>query len=293
MDNNEQPRYSEAGLSARDLFFNVGYSAQFFVEDQDKENFYEVLFGKLFPHIDKFKVLPLGGKDAVLRHAAANPGDGLIRQIYVVDKDFDDLHGVMVQDPRIFYTDDYCVEGALIEEDALVKFAVEESPTIRRAEIQQRIDFQVVMVKWLKQLDRLFRAFYLVQKYKVPMKNCDLSIYSFTVKDEPWKLDDSKINGYELEVSKAFVEFGVIDDTTLYRDLRKGAFGSARIGRKHISGKCLQDLFQALLRHKKLLRGSVRRESLSIRLVGSSRLYRLHHFRSRVNRYLNTRAPRE
>lgn len=286
MDHNEQPRYSEAGLSARDLFFNVGYSAQFFVEDQDKENFYELLFGKLFTICGKFKVLPLGGKDAVLRHAAANPGNGLIRQIYVVDKDFDDLHEVMAQDPRIFYTDDYCVEGALIEEEALVQFAVEESPTIRRAEIQQRIDFQVVMANWLMRLDRLFRAFYLVQKYKVPMKNCDLSIYSFTVKDEPWKLDDAKIDSYELEVANACVASGVISGTALYRDLSKRAFGSARIGRKHISGKCLQDLFQALLRHKKLLRGSVRRESLSIRLVASSRLHRLRQFRSRVNRYL-------
>lgn len=286
MDHNEQPRYSEDGLSARDLFFTVGYSAQFFVEDQDKENFYEVLFEKLFPTIGKFKVLPLGGKDAVLRHAAANPVDGGIRQIYVVDKDFDDLHERMVQDPRIFYTDDYCVEGALIEEEALVQFAVEESPTIRRTDIQRRLDFQAVMGNWLRRLDKLFRAFYLVQRYEIPLKNCDLSIYSFTVKDEPWKLDDAKIDSYELEVAQACVELGVIDSDALYQGLSKRAFGSARIGRKHISGKCLQDLFQALLRHKKLLRGSVRRESMSIRLVGSSHLYRLRLFRARVNGYL-------
>jgi hypothetical protein len=204
----------------------------------------------------------------------------------VVDKDFDDLHGLMVNDRRIFYTDDYCVESAIIEEEALVQFAMEESPTIRRADIRQRLDFQVVMANWLRRLDRLFRAFYLVQKYEIPKKNCDLSIHSFAVRGKPWELDDAKIDSYELEVAQACVELGVIDNVSFYQGLSKRAFGSARIGRKHISGKCIQDLFQALLRHKKLLHGSVRRESMSIRIVGSAHLYRLRLFRARVNGYL-------
>lgn len=289
MDDNQQPHYSEAGLSARDLFFVAGYSVQFFVEDQDKENFYEALFAKLFKSIGSFKVLPLGGKDAVLQHAASNSGSGRIKQIYVVDKDFDDLHGAMVEDPRVFYTDDYCVEGALIEEDALVQFAVEESPTIRRADIKRRLGFQGVTFTWLKQLDRLFRAFYLVQKHEISMRNCDFSIFSFTVKNEPWRLDESKIECYEDQVAKACVELGVIGNSELYQDMAKRAFGSSKVTRRHISGKCLQDLFQALLRHRKLLHGSVRRESMSIRLVAPSSLSRLRFFRARVNRYLKSR----
>ena len=277
------PIYSEAGLSARDIFFRVGFSVHLFVEDEGKENFYEELFSRLLKKVGGLKILPLGGKKAVLQHAESTLKINDIVRLYLLDKDFDDLLGVAVSDERILYTDEYCIESALIEENSIVQFAVEESPSIRRMVVKKKINFTSELKCWLHALDRLHRALYLAKRHDLPMENCGLSVHRFTMKHDHSCLDIEKIVFYEAEVARRLFDVGVIGHPDEYAQLARLAFGSARVSRKYISGKHLQDLFVALLRRRNLLRSSVRTESVSIRLARTSKLTRLSILRRKIN----------
>lgn len=284
------PSYSDTGLSARDIFFTSGYKIHFFVEDITKENLYETIFCRIFKKIGEFKILPLGGKSAVLAHAASATDIVGIRRVYVLDKDFDDLHQITVDDPRIFYLDDYCIEGTLLDETSLVQFAMDESPAFKKSEIVSRLSFDDTLGSWLPKLDRLHRAFFLVQKHSIGIKNCDCSVFEFCNDMQPWLIDDVKVSIYIKGVEAALVEARALSSAKDYSEAERAAFMTGRVLRKHINGKYLQDLFIAFLRHKSLVRGSIRTESVTIRLARSSRLTRLSNFRRKVSCYISTQA---
>lgn len=282
--------YTEAGLSARDIFFAASYDVHFFVEDSDKENLYETIFSRLFKGVGAFKVFPLGGKTAVIQHASTSSHVSSVRRIYVLDKDFDDLHSRKVDDPKIFYLDDYCVETSIIDEESLVQFAVEEAPTVRREEIRSRLNYSGILSNALTSLDALHRAFFLVQKHNIEMRNCNCSVYEFCETGRLWCIDNAKVSAYRLRVARRLVSINVIASEDEFEDLARLAFGTGRVYRSHVNGKYLQDIFVEVLRSAGLVRGAVRRESLTIRLARTSRLSRMRRFRMRVREYLEAEA---
>src|SRR5690606_38695584 len=156
------PDYSAAALAARDIF-SVGFEAVFiYVEDEDQHTLYEFLLSRCVPKGIEFKVFPLAGKRNVLVHATDPTIDtGSNTSIYVLDKDFDDLLGSVIEQPNIIYLDEYCVENAVLCEDALITIACEERPRRPRVDVVTALGYRETMASWLCALDRLHRAFFL------------------------------------------------------------------------------------------------------------------------------------
>lgn len=60
------PTKSDAFLKGIDIFYTQFNDVNFYIEDEDQENFYHSILKKLFPEIRLDKIFPLRGKDNVL-----------------------------------------------------------------------------------------------------------------------------------------------------------------------------------------------------------------------------------
>lgn len=278
------PEYSRDALAVRDVFYGRIAATHFFVEDEEQENLYEILLGRLFPRVRDAKVFPLGGKDAVLEHARTASEIEGVRRLYLLDLDFDDLLGTTVNDDRVFYLDDYCLEGALLDEGALAAFSVDEKPKIRRADVLRAISFKASIEEWAPTLDRLHRAFFLSQRHALGLRNCDHPPESFTARNG-CSFDDRLVERYVSSVADALVASGVIASVAEYEDLSSRAFGRRGFLRSRTNGKFLAKLFVKHLQANGLC-GNVRLESFTIRIARQSTLSRLRGFKRRVNAYL-------
>lgn len=196
------PTRSMEGANALDLFY-VGFNeVNFYFEDQDQENLYEEIIKKLFPELNFFRVFPLHGKPSVITHAKQSKKNNDIKNpIYIVDKDFDDLLGTIINDDRIFYLDRYCIENYLLDEDALIKVLIETYPKEKKDELKKNIDLPSFYAESMGSLRPLFKLFYSVQKLGLGLKNCSLKPEEFTLKGKPWSIDPTKIEKY-LELLK-------------------------------------------------------------------------------------------
>lgn len=198
----ELPTRSMEGATALDLFY-VGFNeVNFYFEDQDQENLYEEIIKNLFPELKYSRVFPLHGKTSVLTHAKQSKTDSNIKNpIYIVDKDFDDLLGTMINDDRIFYLDRYCIENYLLDENALIKVLIETYPKEKIDELKKKIDLPNFYAESMNSLRPLFKLFYTVQKLDLGLKNCSAKPEEFTLKGKPWSIDPKKIEKY-LELLK-------------------------------------------------------------------------------------------
>lgn len=282
------PVYSDSGLAARDIF-SFGFEEIFFyVEDEEQENLYENIFNRCFPKINKFKVFPLKGKSNVLDHAVSfQPQLGAVARIYVLDKDFDDLLETKVIASNIFYLDYYCLENLFIDEYSLVQLAIEERPRRNARELKEAIQFFPTMHGWIPVLDKLHRAFYLAQKFELPLKNCDLPPEFFGEKGNPGNIDQLKIDNYISNVKEALIDKNLIDSDADYEELSRKSFGSGRKFVKHINGKFLMKLWYHRMRACDAA-SNMRIESMTIRLSKMSDLKRLKSFRRKVNAYIDS-----
>jgi Protein of unknown function (DUF4435) len=282
------PRYSELALSVRDIFFDDPKEIHFFVEDENLENFYEVLMSRLFPKISRFKIFPLSGKKNVLVHARmSSQSNSHSTKIYVLDKDFDDLLGTILVLKNVFYLDDYCIESSVIDEASLVKICIEERPRILRNVIKQKISYQHAMDHWLPILDKLHRAFALAQKCELKIPNTDLAPEYFSTSTDLSELSHEKVSSYIASVNDALVVSGEISNELEYQELSRSIFGSSRINRKHINGKFLARLYYHRLKRRNLV-SNINQDSLLMRCASSSDLLRLRSFRKRVNHFLRS-----
>lgn len=185
------------GANALDLFYVEFNEVNFYFEDQDQENLYEEIIKNLFPELKYSRVFPLHGKTSVLTHARQSKTDNNIKNpIYIVDKDFDDLLGVMINDDRIFYLDRYCIENYLLDESALVKVLIETYPKAKKDEIKKKINLPQFYAASMDSLLPLFKLFYAVQKLGLGLKNCSAKPEEFTLKGKPWSIDPEKIEKY-------------------------------------------------------------------------------------------------
>ena len=100
-------------VQAQDLFYTDFNDVSIFVEDQDKENLYFCLLRSSIPNLRIEKIFPLGGKGPCLEHLRANPDPSLCA--YIVDKDWDDLLGVIVPHPNLIYLDRHSIESYFLD----------------------------------------------------------------------------------------------------------------------------------------------------------------------------------
>lgn len=279
------PAYSDAALSARDLFFASSKGVHFFVEDVHQENLYTDIIRKVLPSLGRFEVFGLGGKTAVIGHnqRAECPSTGIIR-IYLLDKDFDDLLEKVVCKPDLFYLDDYCIETSIIDAACLVRLCVEERP--RASCGASKFSYAEAMLEWMPLLERLHQAYVLVQRNGLSMQSCDQPIERFTRQGGASVIDGEAVEQYVRAVFDHLAAAGVVKSVPEFETLLLSALGDAPDRLKHINGKYLFSLVYHRLRSLDLV-GPITRDSMIFRCVAYSGLQRLERVAGRISHYVN------
>lgn len=204
------PRVSESYLFGQDVFWEQFNDVSFYVEDTELQELYHQVLKKLFPELKIERIFPLNGKKNVVDEAIENKGNK--KKVYIVDKDFDDLHNRMEQIENLFYLDSYCIENYLFEEIAVIEFVISENPKLKRKEIIEVYNVNEHINEILEKLIYINSLFYIIQKNTLPFENTSLHIACFLGKN---KIDlcHHKITDYKDKLIK------YIEDKALELDL--------------------------------------------------------------------------
>lgn len=123
------PSYSEDAMFVMDLFVIDDVSAIFFFEDSGYESVYERLINRIMPDIKDFAVICLGGKSKIKAKAESSLTRKLkVPYVFVIDKDYDDLIGAVIDCKNVYYLRKHCFENYLIDINAIKSIAIELSP---------------------------------------------------------------------------------------------------------------------------------------------------------------------
>lgn len=197
------PTRSLDGRNALDIFYEDFNDVNFFVEDEDQENLYEVVLRAMFPELRIARIFPLGGKRSVIARALQRDQPSAPKVVCLVDKDFDDLLGAVQEHPQLFYLDRYCIENYLFEEVAVLEVVVESQPKLRRTAVRQSLDLDSFVPNLMESLRPLFQLFFCVQLFSLQLHNCSLSIERFCKPKRRWVVDADAVAAYESDVVKA------------------------------------------------------------------------------------------
>jgi len=179
------PTYSDEALASLDLFHRDQVGAIFYFEDQGAEAFYERLISKLFPSITRFWVVCLGGKTQVIAkarsvdqknaHEASLP---VVEEIFILDKDFDDILGTWCTIDRVFYLRRHSIENYLFQPEAIVQIALESAAgKLTRKDIAEKCTNLTQYVSDLKHsLIQMTRHFVLARRYSVPVTTSKMKL---------------------------------------------------------------------------------------------------------------------
>lgn len=197
------PTKSPEYLAAQSIFYTQFNDVSFYVEDEDQENLYFRILKKLFPGLRIDKIFPLGGKPRCIEHAKKGTSGRV--SVYILDKDFDDLLGLILSKPNIFYLERYCVENFLFEEEALIKFVISEKPRLKERDIKRKLGFEELMKSISSDLQELFLLFFVVQKFTLPgLANTSQNVERFCTDNDPSHVCSKKVDEYSGRVQETF-----------------------------------------------------------------------------------------
>ena len=284
----EIPVRSADGKAALDIFYAEFNDINFYVEDDDQENLYEVILNKILPEISIRRIFPLGGKQAVLRHAASDTNERIdVFRAYLLDKDFDDFMGQQVQHPNIFYLDLFCIENYLLEESGLIEIVIENHPKKKRGEVSAQLAIQAATNDIFEKLRPLFVLFFCVQYCELPLKNCGASPEAFCRPKKLWEVDDRVVARYTAQVEEALLEKGRPPLDSLNLDPRVSEANCAAV-HSLVSGKYVATLLFHYIKSQYSL-GSMTFDSFIFRLAKNCSL---HSLRALGERILKANAAR-
>jgi hypothetical protein len=278
------PSYDEDYLDSQDIFFYQFNEIDFYVEDVEQEELYKEILSKLLPFKIK-QVFPLGGKLKVIEKAKVN--NNVKRKIFLVDKDFDDLHESIVKIPNLFYLDKYSIENFLITKESFLAFLKDELPKKSIDELEKVLDFESLFELSIKELTKLFVSFFLIQKLGLPMENCSCSIDRFIKEKSDYEIDEQKCTEYLNEIQLYCDLFGlnIVVNEQMTNLLDK--YKTVQEAEPHIPGKHLLALF--LKKTSELLRlGRMpNKDSLYFRLARNSTFNNLSGVKTGILDYIN------
>ncbi len=156
------PTKGEAYLYAQDIFFQKYNDLFFFVEDEAKEELYFTILKKIVVDIDFNKVFPLCGKQNMIQHHQEN----ILNKnfIYILDKDFDDILGLMIEDKNLIYLNRYSIENYLVDSKAICNFIISKKPTKNRVAIHSCLDIDSLIIDVVHDISKLVPLFIVVQR---------------------------------------------------------------------------------------------------------------------------------
>lgn len=191
------PSISESYLYGQDIFWEQFNDINFYVEDTELQELYHQILRKLFPSIKIERIFPLNGKKNVIDEAIENKDNK--KKVYIVDKDFDDLHNRIEQIDNLFYLDRYCIENYLFEEISILEFVISENPKLKRKQILEVYNVNERINDILEKLLYINSLFYIVQKSSLPFENTSLHIACFLKKNQ-LDLCQNKIANYKTKL---------------------------------------------------------------------------------------------
>lgn len=286
------PTLSAEARAALDIFYEEFNDIHFFVEDADQENLYEIVLKKLFPALRIARVIPLGGKSAVLAHAQDNPQTpGTPFRAYLVDKDFDDLLAKCVVHPSVFYLERYCIENYFVAPEAFVEIVIESHPKQKRAEVAANLNCDIQIHRFIDSLKPLFALFLCVQRFGLGIKNSSIPPEAFCCARRHWEIEFETIQEYSRQVSAAAA-------LTQHADALRDPLVSAEArsveqadGHRVVSGKYLCTLFFHYIKSKYSL-GSISLQSFVYRLAKNCSIAPLAHLGNAIADAAGAADPR-
>lgn len=275
------PRRTRDGLQGLSVFYRQFNDINFYVEDEDQENFYHKILSNLFPGVRLQKIFPLGGKLNVIEKARRELGDK--RSVFIVDKDFDDILHKIVKLPNLFYLKEYSIENYLLESNAVLKFVIEEKPRIKINDISKKLDFEHFINQTTVELIDLFTLF-IVAQYR-DIENCGLPPERFVNPSNKGSSDKAKVAFYKEELQSNFASKEEMNDQlkVYYRRAFHGK--KPRHARKHISGKYIGFFLRNALCREFGIR-SIREESFYFRLSKNCKFQSLKYLTNNINKYI-------
>lgn len=276
------PSLDEDYLDAQDIFYFQFNDIDIYVEDIDQEELYKEIFSKILPY-KIGQIFPLGGKSRVIDKAMVNRH--VKRKIFVVDKDFDDLHGKIVKLSNLFYLDKYCIENYLITKSAIVNFLKEEFPKMPINEIEDELKFDDLYKNTIGELTELFIYFFLIQKLGLPMENCSCTVDKFLDEKVRCKIDDAKCLKFMEEIQQQCELFGLKVSIIDEKKALSTKFNNLEDVEPHIPGKHLLALFFRKTSTSFKITRMPNKDSLYYRLAKSSGFENLNTLKDNIMNY--------
>ena len=259
-------RYSSGGEASRPIFFRNLNTITFIVEDLNDENFYTVLFQRLFGDLIRIsKVVGVGGKPKVLERFQRNLSTGNFgNEFYVVDGDLDDLIGLdCPKHTRFYKLPKYDIESCIVDKIGLCTILVEELPNHSLKAHQKKLRFRTWYNRTISSTSDLFAWYAVVQMLCIPSKPRE-NIDRFVVKGKAVP-SEALVKSYVLEsLQKSREKFPNVDKELKEVKAKIGRTISSR--EKWISGKqVLIPLATKVIKH--CTKHSLSHESLRYRLA--------------------------
>lgn len=193
------PAKSSVYRAAEDIFYIQFNDISFYIEDENQENFYHSILSNLFPDINIEKIFPLGGKDNVIEHC--NTCNEIKKQIYLVDKDFDDLLNKKVNRENLFYLNRYSIENYLDDKESYIEYIISEHPTLNRNLVEADLNINEILENVLNVLKELILLHFVVQSKCPALKNISLSYERFVdYNGGIFSLKQDQIEWYKTEI---------------------------------------------------------------------------------------------
>lgn len=281
---NSIPQKSDAFLKGIDIFYVQFNDVNFYIEDEDQENFYYEIFKKLFPEIKLTKIFPLNGKDNVLKKAQKNKNDK--KKIFLVDKDFDDILGKKVNQSNLFYLQQYSIENYLIDESTIKQYVIEEKPRTKPKEIKKSFKFEECVYSAAKLYHELTLMHLYVQSMGLNIKNTSIPPEKYFQFGPSISMKTAEIQKYENEIQE---ELNRIDKRLKVKAQIKKLKQNLKLSDCidiliHIPGKYLIKYVKCRIEHCFSL-ASRNIDSFVYRLARINEFRNLEYFRIAVNNY--------
>lgn len=193
------PTKSPLYRAAEDIFYIQFNDVSFYIEDKNQENFYHSILSNLFTDINIEKIFPLGGKDNVIEHCNACTESK--KQIYLVDKDFDDLLNKKIDKENLFYLKRYSIENYLDDRESYIQYIISENPTLNRNLVEADLNMNDILENVLSVLNELILLHFVVQSKCPSLKNISLSYERFVdYNGGIFSLKQDQIDWYKTEI---------------------------------------------------------------------------------------------
>ncbi|SIT40090.1 hypothetical protein BN2476_230381 [Paraburkholderia piptadeniae] len=242
------PQYSEAALYGRDILLKATTDCFFYFEDAGQEPLYDRFVRMLFPSIKRVQVLCLGGCSQVIKKIRSENVLGVPR-IGIIDLDYGDLLGDIVDINDLIYFEKHCFENYMINLSALLNTAIEHlDPPITYGEAEEKVrDYGQFHTRLIDRYTSVTRYFLVARRERLSIS---------TTKISAAEMVDSDISGVADEWFDAYKEKFLaacednhphLQDTDILQEQLDAAFEIPVGGRRiaftspddHLSGKHL------------------------------------------------------